>query len=218
MKEISKKTKIIALLIAIVIIAGMIVTFTIGFNFELRYQDAKKIQIYLEKEFDIADIKEITDELLPSQKVMIQKVEVFEDTVSILAKDITEEQKTQIINKINEKYGKELTTENVEITSIPHTNKKDMVKPYIIPFAIVTILIVGYMAIRYHKLGILQTIGKTILTLGIAQIVLLSVLAITRIAMGRFTVPLILVVYVLSLLGLTAHAEKKLADKKESEK
>lgn len=218
MKEISKKTKIIALLIAIVIIAGMIVTFTIGFNFELRYRDAKKIQLYLEKEFEIADIKEITDEALPNQEVMIQKVEVFEDTVSILAEDITEEQKTQIINKINEKYGKELTTESVEITSIPNTSKKDMVKPYIVPFAIATVLILVYMAIRYYQLGMFKTIGKTILTLVIAQAFLLSVLAITRIPMGRFTISLVLVVYVLSLLGLTAHAEKKLADKKEEKK
>lgn len=93
MKEISKKVKIVALFIAVVIIVGMIVTFTIGLNFDLRYQETKKIQLYLEKEFELADIKRITDEILPNQAVILQKVEVFEDTVDILAKDITEEQK-----------------------------------------------------------------------------------------------------------------------------
>ena len=37
MKEINKKTKILAILIVMIIIAGMIVTFTIGLNFDLRY-------------------------------------------------------------------------------------------------------------------------------------------------------------------------------------
>ena len=38
----NKKTIIIALLILIVI-AGVIVTLTVGLNFDLRYQDTKKI-------------------------------------------------------------------------------------------------------------------------------------------------------------------------------
>ena len=63
MKEISLKTKILAIVIAIVIIVGTIVTVTTGLNFDLRYQEAKRIQLYLEKDFEIADIKKITDEI-----------------------------------------------------------------------------------------------------------------------------------------------------------
>ena len=93
MKDRNKKIKIVAFVIAIIIIVGMIVTVTVGFNFDLRYQEAKRIQLYLEKDFEIADIKQITNETLPNQKVVIQKVEVYEDTVSILAKEMKEEQK-----------------------------------------------------------------------------------------------------------------------------
>lgn len=218
MKEISKKTKILALLIALVMIVGIIVTFTVGFNIELRYQDAKKIQLYLEKEFEIADIKQITDEVLSNQEVVIQKVEVYEDSVAIVAKDITEEQRTEIVNKVNEKYGIELTADNIEITNIPHAKVSDIVKPYIIPFAIATVIIVVYMAIRYYQLGVFATIAKTLVTLVIAEAVLVCVMAITRIPLGRITLPLVLAAYVLSLLGLTTHAEKKLANKKEEEK
>ena len=89
MKEINKKTKLLAILIPIIIIVGMIITITIGLNFDLRYQEAKSIQLYIKNQFPITDIKQITDEVLPSQPVVIQKVEVFEDTVSILAKEIT---------------------------------------------------------------------------------------------------------------------------------
>lgn len=217
MKEISKKAKILALLVAIIIIAGVIVTLTIGLNFDLRYQETKKIQLYLEKDFEISDIKEITDEVLPNQNVMIQKVEVYEDSVSIISTDITEEQKINLINKINEKYGTELSADSTEITNIPHTRGRDIIRPYIVPFLIATAIILVYMAIRYRKLGMVKIILKTAFLLAVAQAVLLSVIAITRIPIGRVTIPLVLVVYVLSLLGTTSCFEKKLANKKQEE-
>lgn len=217
MKDISKKTKILALFIAIVIIAGIVVTLTVGFNFDLRYQETKRIQLYIEKDFEVSDIKQITDEVFPNQAVIIQKVEVYEDTVSILAKDITDEQKTNLIDKINEKYETELSADSTEITSIPHARGRDIVKPYIVPFTIATVIILIYMAIRYYKLGMIKTILKTALLLVIAQATLLSVIAITRIPIGRVTIPMILAVYVLTLVGATTYFEKKLSEKKKEE-
>ena len=214
MKNISKKIKLLTFLVAIVIIAGIVVTLTIGLNFDLRYQEAKKIQLYLEKNFEIEDIKQITDEILPNQATIIQKVEVFEDTVSILAKDITEEQKANIINKVNEKYATTLSTENVKIVNIPHTRGRDIIRPYIMPFGMATIIIIVYMAVRYYKLGMIKTILKTIALLVIAQTTLLSVMAIARIPIGRVTIPLVLAVYVLSLIGITICFEKKLYENK----
>ena len=217
MKEISQKTKIVALVIAIIVIVGLIVTLTVGFNFDLRYQEAKKIQLYLEKDFEIADIKQITNEVLPNEKFMLQKVEVFEDTVSIMAKEITDEQKTSLINKINEKYELELKADDIDITTIPHTRGRDIIKPYVVPFMIATVIILVYMAVRYYKLGVLKTILQTGLTVILAQAVLISVVAITRIPIGRVTLPLVLTVYVLSLLGVTTYLEKQLSEKKKEE-
>lgn len=217
MKKISKKVKIIALLLAIIIIVGVIVTLTIGLNFNLRYQETKKIQLYLEKDFEISDIKKITDEVLPNQDVIIQKVEVYEDSVSIISTDITEEQKINLIDKINEKYEIELSADNTEITTIPHTRGRDIIRPYVVPFIIATAIILVYMAIRYRKLGMIKTIVKTAFLLVIAQAVLLSVIAIIRIPIGRVTIPLVLVVYVLSLLGVTNYFEKGLKEKKKEE-
>ncbi len=217
MKKISKKVKIIALLLAIIIIVGAIVTLTIGLNFNLRYQETKKIQLYLEKDFEISDIKKITDEVLPNQDVIIQKVEVYEDSVSIISTDITEEQKINLIDKINEKYEIELSADNTEITTIPHTRGRDIIRPYVVPFIIATVIILVYMAIRYRKLGMIKTIVKTAFLLVIAQAVLLSVIAIIRIPIGRVTIPLVLVVYVLSLLGVTNYFEKGLKEKKKEE-
>ena len=217
MKENSNKTKVLILLIVAIIVAGIVVTLTLGFNFDLRYQDSKKIEIYLNKEFIVQDIKQITDEVMPNENVIIQKVEVFEDTVSIIAKDITDEQKDNIITKINEKYQTDLATDQTEIVSIPNTRGRDILKPYMVPFAIATVIILLYIAIRYYKLGAFKAVLKSIIIITVTQAVLFSLIAITRIPIGRLTTPIMLVVYMLTIMGITTNFERKIALIKEKE-
>jgi len=218
MKQITKKQKIGISILAGIILIGMIITFTIGLNFDLRWEAAKKIELYVIKEFEISDIKQIAEEAIPNQTLMIQKVEVYEDTVSIIAKEITEEQKQELITKINEKYGTELSAENTQITSIPHTRGRDLLKPYILPFAIATVIVLIYMAVRYRKLGAIKIAIKVFVALVIGEIVLLSMIAITRIPLGRLTMPMAIAVYLLVLTILTTKYEKQLTSKKEEEK
>lgn len=218
MKKMTKKQKILSVIIAVIIIAGAIVTGVKGLNYDLRYQETKNIELYIAKDFEIADIKAITDEVMEKSPVIIRKVEVYEDSVSITAKEITDEQKQSIIDKINEKYQTELSADSTQIQTIPHTRGRDIVKPYITPFIISTAIILVYMAIRYRKIGVLRTLLKTIATSVIAQAVLLSIIAITRIPVGRLTIPMIVTVYMLTLVGLTTNLEKKLEIKKEEEK
>lgn len=215
MKKMSKKSIILLIIIAIIIIAGISVVSTIGFNFDLRFKETKKIELYLEKEFEISDIKSITDEVMPNEEVMIQKIEVYEDSVSIIAKDITEEQKENLINKVNEKYETEISVEDTETTIIPHTRGRDLIKPYIMSFIIATIIILIYMAIRYYKLGMMKIIIKTVCNIVLIQILLFSAIAISRLPIGRLTMPMIVVAYMLTLVGLTTKFEKQLKDKKE---
>ena len=217
MKSMNIKAKILSIILIIIIIAGIIIIGTKGFNFDLKYEKSQKVELYLEQEFEINDIKAITNEVMQGKQVMIQKVEVFEDTVSITAKEITDEEKTNLITKINEKYGTELSADTTETQNIPHTKARDILMPYVVPFAISTVIILIYMAVRYHKLGsikiILKTIGINILT----QVTLISIIAITRIPFGRLTIPMILLVYLLTMIGLTTKFEKNLLSKKGEE-
>ena len=217
MKKMTKKQKVVSIIIAVIIIAGAIVTGVMGLNYDLRYQETKRIELYISKNFEIADIKAITDEVMGKSPVIIQKVEVYEDSVSITAKDITDEQKQSIIEKINEKYETELSADSTQIETIPHTRGRDIAKPYIAPFVIATVIILLYMAVRYRKIGIGKTLLKTILISVVAQATLLSVIAITRIPVGRLTIPMIVAVYMLTLVGLTTNFENKLEIKKEEE-
>lgn len=219
MEKIKKNKKIIiGILIAIILIAGIAITLTIGLNFDLNYQETKQIQLNLETEFDKNDIKEITDEVFSGQKVMIQTVEVFKDAVSIRTTDITDEQKQSLIDKINEKYeSAEIEADSVEIETIPHTRGRDIVKPYIAPFALATFIILVYMAFRYKKIGSTKTILKTLGMVILMQAILLSIIAIARIPIGRVTIPLVLGVYLLTLIGLTTSFEKQLKTKVSEE-
>lgn len=214
-KKMTKKSKIIITIITLIIIAGIIVTLTVGLNFDLSYKDSKRIELYLQKDFNVSDIKQITDEVLQGEEVIIQKVEVYEDTVSIRAKEITDEQKQNLVNKVNEKYGIELSADSIEIESIPNTRGRDIIRPYIVPFIVVTLIVLVYMAARYNKLGMIKVIFKTIIISVVAQALLLSIMAITRLKIGILTIPLVITVYLLTLIGLTTYFEKQLKNGKD---
>lgn len=213
-----KSTKILAILIAIILILGTIMIFTKGLAFELKYQDSKKIEINLGKKFNEKEIKEITKEVFGNQPVMIQAIEVYKDAISITTTEITEEQKTEIVTKINEKYGVELKAEDITIEEIAHTRGRDIIKPYIQPFAISTIIILVYLIIRYNKLNLLEVLTQSIGIIVLTQFVLLSIMAITRMPIGTLTMPVVLIVYTFSTYICTTKFDKdleKIAVKKE---
>lgn len=216
MKE--SKNKIITLIAIIILIIGIVIIVKKGFNFDLNYQEGKRIELNVGQNFEISDIKEICKEVLGEQKVIIQKIEIYEDSASIFTKDITEEQRDQIVDKINEKYGTEIQKENTKINTVPHLRLRDMMKKYILPFAIATALIIIYVTIRYIKLDTIQVIGTMILSIVELQLLLFCVIGITRIPIGRLTLPMILGVYMLSLTYCIMIFEKKMIEAKTTEK
>ena len=118
-KNINNKTKLIFTLMILIIIIGIAITATIGLNFDLKYQSAQKIELYIKKDFEISDMQKIVNEVMPKTQTIIQKVEVYEDTVSITAKEITDEQKQEIITKIKrEKLKKRKVKLNLNIISL----------------------------------------------------------------------------------------------------
>ena len=73
------------------------------------------------------------------------------------------------------------------------------------------------MAFRYKKIGSTKTILKTLGMVILMQAILLSIIAIARIPIGRVTIPLVLGVYLLTLIGLTTSFEKQLKTKVSEE-
>ncbi len=213
-----KETKILVAIIAIILIVGTIIVFTKGLTFELKYQNNKKMEIHLGKEFEEKDIKEITKEIFGEQQVIIQPIEVYKDAISITSTEITEEQKAQLLTKVNEKYGTELSSDNITVEEISHIRGRDIVKPYIIPFTVSTVIILAYLVIRYNKLNVLEVLTQSIGIIVLAQLVLLGIISITRMPIGKFTIPSILLVYMLSTYICTTKFDgdlEKIEDTKE---
>ena len=204
-----KNTIILTVLIAIILIVGAIVIDTKGLAFELKYQNSQKVELNIGKEFKTEDVKQITNEVFDNQPVKIQAIEVYKDAISITTTEISEEQKTNLVNKINEKYETKLKSEDITIESIPHTRGRDIIKPYITPFIIITIIILVYLMIRYYKLNSLKVLIESIGIIALSQMVLLGIMAITRMPIGEFTIPMVLLVYMISTYICTAKFENK---------
>ena len=63
------KSKTLLAIAILIIIAGAIMVATIGFNVDLKYQDTKQIEIGLETEYKMEDIRQITNEVFENKKV-----------------------------------------------------------------------------------------------------------------------------------------------------
>ena len=203
-----KNIKIISIaIIALIILAGIVVVGIWGFKKELRFEQSQSIDVYVGKTVDEAKIKGIVHDTLGTDS-MVQTIEIYKDMVTIRAKEITDEQKDTIVNKIKENYEFEQTAENTTINTVPATRIVDMYKRYIIPFVISGVLVLVYMAIRYFKKGILKVLTRTVTIPIFGELFLLSVIAIARIPLGRFTPVLVVSMYIATILIVIKENEK----------
>lgn len=212
-----KSTKILIALIAVILIAGTIVIFAKGLSFDMKYQEHYRVEVNLGKEFNKKDIKQITNEVFGKQKVNIQAIEVYKDAVSITTTQITDEQKTDLIAKLNEKYETKIEASNIQIEYMPHIRGREILKPYVIPFIITTIIILAYFAIRYVKLNSLKVLVQSTCIIILAQLILLGIMAITRMPIGIFTIPFVLIVYIISTYICVEKFEDELNKKIQKE-
>ena len=89
MGNIKEKRNIVFGIIAIVIIAGLIMLYVKGLNLSLEYANTKRVELYIGKEFNVEDIKDISNEVIGKEN-KVQTIEIYETAVAITARDITE--------------------------------------------------------------------------------------------------------------------------------
>ena len=207
--------KIIYAILVCIIIAGIVVIATIGLNANLIYSKNVEIDVYIGKLIDEKDIQTIVDEVFPGERNIVQEIELFEDMVSITIPDTrTEEElnsKVEELNtKINEKYEIENTTDDIQITHNSKIRLSSVVMPYLVVLGISIVIVLVYVALRYKKLGVAKTLINYVLAIVGSELVLLSIIAITRFPFNRIIVPagLVLLLAVITVLGFKN--EKKL--------
>ena len=203
-----KNIKIISTaIIALIILAGIVVVGIYGFKKELRFEQSQSIDVYVGQSVDESKVKGIVHDTLGTNS-MVQTIEIYKDMVTIRAKEITDEQKNNIVNKMKENYEFEQTAENTTINTIPATRIVDMYKKYVIPFAISGVLVLIYMVIRYYKKGILKVLARTVVIPVFGELFLLSIIAIARIPLGRFAPILVIGMYIATVLIVINENEK----------
>ena len=217
-----KMKKLIYAILICIIIAGIVVIATVGLKADIVYSKNVKIEIFLGKTFEMKDMKNIIEEVFPNERKLVQEIELFEDSVSItLADNRAEEElntKVEELNKkINEKYDLDNKTEDITITHNPKVKLSSIIIPYISGLSISLIIILIYVSIRYKKLGVLNILLTYILSILGAEMLLLSIIAITRFPINRTVIPLglLLLVVIITILGLLN--EKKLSKVNEAE-
>lgn len=212
--------KIVYAVLAVIIIIGIIVIATVGFNVDVIYSNHREVKVYVGKDYNINEVNKIVNEVISDEKVVINNVEKFNDSFVIKAKKISDEQVENLKQKIIERY--EISEENkdtmITVSDVGSLRIRDLIRPYVVPVIIVTAIILVYMAIRYKKLGIVKVILQEIIVLAIAGALLLSIIGVTRCPVNRLFIPAGLTVYILTIITTNLQFTKqleKVKDKKE---
>ena len=204
------KNKIFFGLAVLVFLAGLIVAIW-GFNVDMSYKSYNLVDVKIGKDFDMNDIRKIANDVFGKQDIEIQRAGIYSDNIVIKVNEINDEQKNNLNNKINEKYGLENSVDDITVNYIPSYRIRDIVKPYIIPLIVATALVLIYMAIRFRKIGVVQVISQVIILSVIAEVLFAGVIAITRFPVNRLVMPGAIIIYITILTVLTGMFEKQLS-------
>lgn len=201
--------KIVLLGLILLIIAGIIVVALKGFNVSLMLEQHESLNIMVGKEIDINEIKNMCNEVFKDKKVVVRSIDLFNDSVNISVQAITDEEKSELINKINEKYGTELVADNLNVNTIANVRIRDLVRPYVKPIVISVVVIIAYLIILFRKMSAFKLLGKIALIILLTEATLASIIAIVRIPMSPVIVNLMTVVAVFELLVYINRTLKK---------
>ena len=193
-----KKISILGL--SLLILAGIVVVLFRGFNVNFLLEKHEVIEFTIGKDFELSDVYDICKDVFGNKKVVLRKIEVFNDSVSINVNSITNEEKENLVNKLNEKYGTEKEVSSVEVKTVANVRIRDWVKPYIKPISVSAIIILAYIAIIFRKENILEVFGKIIGTVSLTILAILSVFAIFRVPMSPIYIMLLTAIALTELI------------------
>ena len=203
------KNKLLYIILIILVIVGVIVYKVKGFNKELNYSNRQEFEISAASTLDVTKVEDIAKEILTNREVKVQKVERFNNALVIISTEITEEEKQNIINKVNEEYNETISNDEIKIISISETRVCDILKPYMLPAFITFFAVLLYFLIVYRKLGIKNVLLKGILTPLLAEITYYSIIAIVRIPLGRIINSIALGIYLFAIGVLAICFQRK---------
>lgn len=199
--KLSVEKKILLFGIILIIIAGIFVVALKGVNVSLQLQQHESIVVKVGKELELKDVKEICNNVFNNKEYVLKKVDLFNDSIDIIIESITDEEKQELINKLNEKYETELTTDDLTVTTNSNIRIRDIVNPYIKPILISVVVIGIVYAVIYRKKEIIIKYGKTLVIILVTEAFVASVIAITRIPVSQSIITLMLFVAFIEMIA-----------------
>lgn len=179
--KLSGAKKILLLGLILIIAAGIVVVTLKGVNVSLLYEQHESVNLVIGKEININDIKDICKEVFKDKEVIVREVELYDDAVNINVESMTDEEKQNLVEKVNEKYETEFSVESITVNSNPKIRIRDIVRPYLVPLVISTIAIVAYMVIRFRKIKAVKLLGKIAVIVLLTEATVASIISIARV-------------------------------------
>lgn len=212
MKVSKNNKKIVILGVSLLILAGIIIIALKGLNVALMFGKHEAVEIKLDKEVDLIAVKDVCKDVFVNKKFVVKGLEVFNESAQINVESITDEEKNNLVQKINEKFETNKPVDDLKIYSVSNKRIRDVLKLYIKPMIISFAIVFVYMLIRFRKIEpikiIIDFIAKVILT----EAVLLSITAITRLPVSDLLINLFMVVAVTQLICHISKSEKNLSE------
>ena len=202
--------KIIILGMILLIIAGIIVVALKGFNVTLMFGKHEAIELKLGKEINMNTVREICDEVFIDKKYVAKELEVFGDSFQVNVESITDDEKSNLISKVNEKFDTEKTVDDLNINSVSNKRIRDVVNPYILPMVITFAIVFVYELIRFRKINAVKLVIGQICKIILTEASLLSCIAIVRAPVDDLIINLLIVIPIIAVIMFLYDAEKKL--------
>ena len=203
--------KIILLGMILLIVAGLVVVALKGFSVALFYKQHEEININVGKEINYKDLKGICDEVFNGKKYEIRMIELFSDSINVRVENtITDEEKNNLINKINEKYETKLEASTLTVNKNANIRIRDLIRPYGKPVCASAITIICYLYLRYRKNEPMKFLYYSFVNIALTELCLASIIAIIRVPVSPLIVNILVLIGVIELLVLTNKKEKEL--------
>lgn len=210
--DINKNSKKIVILgLILLIVAGLIVVALKGFNVSLMFGKHEAVELKVGKEVSQSEIEEICEEVFQEKNYVAKELEVFGDSLQINVKSITDEEKANLISKVNEKFETQKTVEDLNVHSISNKRIRDVVKPYIMPMLLIMVIIYVYSLIRFRNIQSFSLVMDSILKMILVEAILVSIIAIVRVPVNDFVIFLLMVVVIAKLVSFVNRNETRLA-------
>lgn len=198
--KLSGFNKLVLLGLILLIVAGIFVVALKGVNVALDLHQHESILVKVGKEINLKNINEICNDVFEGKKYLVKKVELFSDSVDVIVESITDEEKEELVNKINEKYETTLNAEMLSVRSDSNVRIRDLVIPYVIP-TIISVLAIGVIyVVVYRTKDILVKYLKTLVLSLLTTATIASIIAITRIPFSGTTITIILFIVLIQIM------------------